>query len=92
MGLRKNTASMPNVCGALIRFVDQVRPGFIFSAVALFQEVKTPVRKNSRNAPFPNFGHSGGTVLWRSYLGGGSRRVHTGDDTGRHENGARLGG
>ena len=68
VGLRKNTASMPNVCSALTRYVDQVRPDFVFSAVALFQGVKTPVHKDSRNAPFPNLvtpvGQFSGGAIW----------------------------
>ena len=68
VGLRKNTSSMPHVCRALTRCVDQVQPGFISSAVALFQGVKTPVHKDSRNAPFPNLvtpvGRFSGGAIW----------------------------
>ena len=68
VGLRKNTSSMPHVCRTLTRYVDQVQPGFIFSTVALFQGVKTPVHKDSRNAPFPNLvtpvGKFSGGAIW----------------------------
>ena len=54
VGLRKNTASFPMVCTVLTSYVEQVKKGFTCSAIALFQGVKTPMHKDSRNAPFPN--------------------------------------
>ena len=68
VGLRKHTASFPTVCKVLTSYLEQIKPGFTFSAVALFQGVKTPVHKDSRNAPFPNLvapiGQFTGGSIW----------------------------
>ena len=68
LGLRKHTASFPTVCKVLTSYLEQIKSGFTFSAIALFQGVKTPVHKDSRNAPFPNLvapiGQFTGGSIW----------------------------
>ena len=68
VGLRKNTSVMPQVGRVLTRYVGQLQPRFIFSAIALFQGVRTPLHKDNRNAPFPNLvapvGKFTGGAIW----------------------------
>ena len=54
VGLRSNTKDRPRSTEIMTRFAKQTRPGFIFTTLSVFQGVKTPMHKDSRNAPFPN--------------------------------------
>ena len=56
------------VCRVLTGYLEQVKPGFTCSAIALFQNVKTPVHEDNRNALFPNLvalvGKFSGGAIW----------------------------
>ena len=54
MGLRSNTKDRPRSTEVMTRFTKQTRPGFVFTTLSVFQGVKTPMHKDSRNAPYPN--------------------------------------
>ena len=54
MGLRSNTKDRPRSTEVMTRFAKQTRPGFVFTTLSVFQGVKTPMHKDSRNAPYPN--------------------------------------
>ena len=53
-GLWEATKQFPKATEALARFVRQASPVFKFSAIVLFRDIKTPMHRDSRNAPFPN--------------------------------------
>ena len=54
VGLRTNTRDRPLATEAMARFARQTQPGFVFTTLSVFQGVKTPMHKDSRNAPYPN--------------------------------------
>ena len=53
-GLWEATKQFPKATEALARFVRQASPAFKFSAIMMFRDIKTPMHRDSRNAPFPN--------------------------------------
>ena len=53
-GLWEATKQFPKASEALARFVRQASPAFKFSAIMMFRDIKTPMHRDSRNAPLPN--------------------------------------
>ena len=53
-GLWEASKQFPKATEALARFVRQAKPAFKFSAIMMFKDIKTPMHRDSRNAPFPN--------------------------------------
>ena len=54
VGLRSACRKYPVTCAFLNRFVQSVRPGFEYSSLSLFQDLRTGVHKDSRNASEDN--------------------------------------
>ena len=53
-GLRHNTTAYPKSTRVLVRFARQTFPSLRFTTLALFDGVKTPMHRDSRNGPHPN--------------------------------------
>ena len=53
-GLRHNTTAFPLSTKLLVRFACQVFPSMHFTTLSLFDGVKTPMHRDSRNGPYPN--------------------------------------
>ena len=54
LGLRANTKRFPMTCSILTNFVRNISPGFHFTTINLFFNVKTSPHMDSHNAPLPN--------------------------------------
>ncbi|CAE7351564.1 unnamed protein product [Symbiodinium sp. CCMP2592] len=54
VGLRHHSTVLPKSTQVLTRYLQQVAPGFQASAIAIFDDVRTGVHRDARNAHYPN--------------------------------------
>ncbi|CAE7224100.1 mettl24 [Symbiodinium sp. CCMP2592] len=54
VGLRHHSTVLPKSTQVLTRYLQQVAPGFRASAIAIFDDVRTGVHRDARNAHYPN--------------------------------------
>ena len=54
VGLRHHTSALPKTTRVLTTFLQQVEPGFRATAIAIFDNVRTVVHRDSRNEHLPN--------------------------------------
>ncbi|CAE7253326.1 unnamed protein product [Symbiodinium sp. CCMP2592] len=54
VGLRHHSTAMPMSTRVLTKYLQQVAPGFQASAIAIFDDVRTGVHRDARNAHYPN--------------------------------------
>ncbi|CAE7353254.1 unnamed protein product, partial [Symbiodinium sp. CCMP2456] len=74
VGLRHNTVALPFATTVLTKYLQQLAPGFLASAISIFENVRTPVHRDARNAHQPNLvaplsAFTGGQI-WQEQEGG----------------------